>query len=76
MTTVTVPDGIDDGAVRRRLLHDYGIEIAGGFGPLKGKIFRVGLMGAGSTPRNVLTFLSALGEALRAEGYRAGRRAA
>ena len=76
LTTITVPDGIDDAAVRRRLLHDYGIEIAGGFGPLKGKIFRVGLMGAGSTPRNALTFLSALGEALRAEGYRAARRAA
>jgi len=75
LTTITVPDGIDDDAVRRRLLHDYGIEIAGRFGPLKGKIFRVGLMGAGSTPRNVLTFLSALGEALRAEGYRAVRAA-
>ena len=76
LTTIAVPNSIDDAAVRRRLLHDYGIEIAGGFGPLKGKIFRVGLMGAGSTPRNVLTFLGALGESLRAEGYRPGRRAA
>lgn len=76
LTTIAVPDGIDDAAVRRRLLRDYDIEIAGGFGPLKGKIFRVGLMGAGSTPRNVLTFLGALGESLRAEGYRPGRRAA
>ena len=66
----------DDGAVRKRLLNDYSIEIAGGFGPLKGKVFRVGMMGAGSTPRIVLTFLSALRESLRAEGWRPGRRAA
>jgi alanine-glyoxylate transaminase/serine-glyoxylate transaminase/serine-pyruvate transaminase len=76
LTTIEVPDGVDDAAVRRRLLHDYNIEIAGGFGPLKGKIFRVGLMGSGSTPRNVLTFLGALGASLQAEGYRPGRRAA
>lgn len=76
LATVAVPDGVDDAAVRRRLLHDYNIEIAGGFGPLKGKIFRVGLMGSGSTPRNVLTFLGSLGESLRAEGYRPRRRAA
>lgn len=76
LTTIAVPDGVDDAAVRRRLLHDYNIEIAGGFGPLKGKIFRVGLMGSGSTPRNVLTFLGSLGESLRAEGYRPRRRAA
>lgn len=73
LTTIAVPEGVDDAAVRRRLLQDYGIEIAGGFGPLKGKIFRVGLMGAGSTPRNVLTFLGALEAALRAEGFRAVR---
>jgi alanine-glyoxylate transaminase/serine-glyoxylate transaminase/serine-pyruvate transaminase len=76
LTTVAVPDGIDDAAVRRRLLQEYSIEIAGGFGPLKGKIFRVGLMGAGSMPRTVLTFLAAFGAALRAEGYRPKRRAA
>ena len=76
LTTIAVPDGVDDAAVRRRLLHEYNIEIAGGLGPLKGKVFRVGLMGSGSTPRNVLTFLGALGESLRAEGYRPGRRAA
>lgn len=76
LTTIEVPAGVDDAAVRRRLLHEYNIEIAGGLGPLKGKVFRVGLMGSGSTPRNVLTFLGALGESLRAEGYRPGRRAA
>ena len=76
LTTITVPEGVDDGAVRKRLLNDYSIEIAGGFGPLKGKVFRVGMMGAGSTPRIVLTFLGALRESLRAEGWRPGRRAA
>ncbi len=76
LTTIAVPDGVDEAAVRRRLLNDYSIEIAGGFGPLKGKIFRVGLMGAGSTPRTVLTFLGALRESLRAEGWKPGRRAA
>lgn len=69
LTTVRVPEGINDAAVRRRLLAEYNIEIAGGLGPLKGRIFRIGLMGAGSTPRNVLTFLGALGAALAAEGF-------
>jgi len=68
LTTVLVPEGVNDGAVRKRLLQDYDIEIAGGLGPLKGKIFRIGLMGAGSTPRNVLTFLGAFQAALTAEG--------
>lgn len=70
LTTVVVPDGVSDGAVRKRLLQEYNIEIAGGLGPLKGKIFRIGLMGAGSTPRNVLTFLAALQAALTAEGFK------
>lgn len=70
LTTVVVPDGVNDGAVRKRLLQEYNIEIAGGLGPLKGKIFRIGLMGAGSTPRNVLTFLAALQAALTAEGFK------
>ena len=70
LTTVVVPDGVNDGAVRKRLLQEYNIEIAGGLGPLKGRIFRVGLMGAGSTPRNVLTFLAALQAALTAEGFK------
>ncbi|MDQ7842866.1 MAG: alanine--glyoxylate aminotransferase family protein [Armatimonadota bacterium] len=76
LTTVIVPEGVNEAAVRRRLLNDYHIEIAGGLGPLKGQVFRIGLMGAGSTPRNVLTFLSALSEVLKAEGYRPRRPAA
>ncbi len=46
LNTVRVPQGTDDAAVRRRLLSDHSIEIAGGFGPLAGKIFRIGLMGS------------------------------
>ena len=45
LTCVMIPDGVDDAAVRGRLLGDYGIEITGGFGPLKGKAWRIGLMG-------------------------------
>ncbi len=60
--------------MRRRLLQEYNIEIAGGLGPLKGEIFRVGLMGDGRTERNVLTFLAAFGAALQAEGFALARR--
>jgi len=71
LTTVAVPVGVDDLAVRRRLLQDHNIEIAGGLGPLRGKVFRIGLMGEGSTAGNVHTFLAAFDAALRAEGWRA-----
>jgi len=72
LNTPCVPAGIDDARVRARLLEERGIEIAGGFGPLAGKVFRIGLMGYGSTPENVLLILEALEAALRAEGYRGG----
>ena len=65
-----VPDGVDEAAVRRRLLDEFDIEIGAGLGPLAGKIWRVGLMGAGSTLANVLLFLTALERVLRAAGYR------
>jgi alanine-glyoxylate transaminase/serine-glyoxylate transaminase/serine-pyruvate transaminase len=64
---VRVPDGIDEERVRRRLLDDYNIEIGAGMGPLKGRIWRVGLMGAGSTRANVVFFLGALECILRDE---------
>ncbi|NOZ29978.1 MAG: alanine--glyoxylate aminotransferase family protein [Chloroflexi bacterium] len=60
LTTVRVPDGVDEAAVRRRLLNEYNIEIAGGLGALKGKIWRIGLMGYSSRPENVITLLGAL----------------
>src|SRR4029079_5469653 len=68
-----VPDGVDDAKVRQWLLAERGMEIAGGFGPLAGKVFRIGLMGYGSTAENVLFILEALEEALRHEGYTAPR---
>ena len=64
LNTVRVPEGVDDLAVRKRLMADYGIEIAGGFGPLAGKIFRIGLMGPLATPEHTEFFLDAFGKAL------------
>lgn len=60
LNAVRIPDGADDLAVRKRLLSEYNIEIGGGLGDLKGKIWRVGLMGCSSTPNNVILFLGAL----------------
>ncbi len=60
LTTVRIPEGIDEARVRRQLLAEYGIEIGGGLGELKGKVWRVGLMGFSSSSENVLLLLSAL----------------
>lgn len=70
LNTPRVPEGIDDSRVRQRMLAEDGIEVFGGFGPLAGKIFRIGLMGAGSTRENVLRVLDSLERALKSEGYR------
>jgi len=70
LNTVRIPDGIDDARVRIRLLNEHNIEIGAGFGALKGKIWRIGLMGAGSTENNVLLLLSALRRVLQGEGYK------
>lgn len=69
LNTVRVPDGISDAAVRSRLLRDFGIEIGGGLGPLKDRIWRVGLMGASSHANNVLMLLNALERILGQEGF-------
>lgn len=69
LNTPRVPEGVDDGKMRAYLLEQRGIEIAGGFGPLAGKVFRIGLMGYGSTAENVVLILEALEEALRHAGY-------
>jgi alanine-glyoxylate transaminase / serine-glyoxylate transaminase / serine-pyruvate transaminase len=71
LNTVSVPSGIEEGKVRKRLLEGPGIETAGGFGPLAGKIFRIGLMGPLASEEKVKFFLSEFGKALSAEGYRA-----
>ena len=65
---MTVPDGIDEAAVRKSLLSDFNIEIGAGLGPLKGKIWRVGLMGETSSKANVKAFLSALAQILNDSG--------
>jgi alanine-glyoxylate transaminase/serine-glyoxylate transaminase/serine-pyruvate transaminase len=59
---VSVPAHIDEAAVRSQLLERFGIEIGGGLGPLKGKVWRIGLMGESSTEANVLTLLNAMEE--------------
>lgn len=64
LNAVRVRDGIDEAAVRRELLTGYGIEIGAGLGPLAGRVWRIGLMGAGSSPENVSRVLSALREIL------------
>jgi len=69
LTTVGIPSGVDDLRVRQRLLNEFGIEIGGGLGSLKGQVWRVGLMGHSSTAENVLLFLSALEKLLVEEGY-------
>jgi (S)-ureidoglycine-glyoxylate aminotransferase len=71
VTGVYVPDGISGDAVRAALLENFGIEIGTSFGPLHGRIWRIGTMGYGCTKRNVLTCLSALEATLRQFGYQA-----
>jgi len=76
LNAVTVPDGVDEARVRRRLLDAHGIEIGGGLGPMKGRVWRIGLMGESSRRAHVLLLLSALEDALRAEGRRVAAGAA
>lgn len=64
LTTVRIPEGVDGARVRRRLLDEYNIEIAGGLGELKGRVWRIGLMGYSSRRENVLLLLSALEKVL------------
>jgi alanine-glyoxylate transaminase/serine-glyoxylate transaminase/serine-pyruvate transaminase len=71
VTAIQVPEKVDANRVKQQLLDDFNIEIAGGFGPLKGKIWRVGLMGHTSRRRNVLLLLAALENVLASQGCRA-----
>jgi alanine-glyoxylate transaminase/serine-glyoxylate transaminase/serine-pyruvate transaminase len=72
VTAVMIPNGIDDAKVRNQLLDEFNIEIAGGLGPLKAKIWRIGLMGYCSQKANVLLFLGAFEKVLLDQGYRVG----
>jgi alanine-glyoxylate transaminase/serine-glyoxylate transaminase/serine-pyruvate transaminase len=70
LNAIRVPPGVDEGAVRGRLLEEFGIEIGAGLGPLAGRIWRVGLMGSGSALPYVVLFVSALERVLREAGHR------
>jgi len=65
LNAVGVPPGVDEATVRTQVLSDYNIEIGAGLGPLKGKIWRIGLMGESSRKDHVETILSALRRILR-----------
>jgi alanine-glyoxylate transaminase / serine-glyoxylate transaminase / serine-pyruvate transaminase len=65
LNAISVPEGVDEAAVRKRLLNDFSIEIGAGLGPLKGKIWRVGLMGETATEANVTRFLDAFTQCLK-----------
>ncbi len=70
VTAINIPDGIEDGKVRGQLLNEFNIEIAGGLGPIKGRIWRVGLMGYSCQETNVLLFLAAFEKTLADQGFR------
>lgn len=70
INVISVPEGVDEAKVRARLL-DMGVEMGGGLGALAGKVWRAGVMGYNAQPERVDRFVGALGEALKAEGWRA-----
>ncbi len=69
LTAVSLPEGVDELAIRNGLLDEYHIEIGGGFGQLKGRLLRIGLMGYNSSPKNVYTVLAALEHVLPRCGF-------
>jgi alanine-glyoxylate transaminase / serine-glyoxylate transaminase / serine-pyruvate transaminase len=64
LNAISIPEGVDEAAVRNILLNDYQLEIGAGLGAMAGKVWRIGLMGHSSNPRNILLCLSALEDAL------------
>jgi alanine-glyoxylate transaminase / serine-glyoxylate transaminase / serine-pyruvate transaminase len=76
LNTIMVPEGVDEAAVRTAVLAKWDLEIGAGLGPLKGKVWRIGLMGASATPWHVRLCLTALCEALEAQGFKADAKAA
>ncbi|MEO2010542.1 MAG: alanine--glyoxylate aminotransferase family protein [Pirellulaceae bacterium] len=70
LNAVKIPDGIDDAQIRRELLQRFGIEIGGGLGAFKGKVWRIGLMGYAARSGNVLLFLGALEQLLAEQGHK------
>jgi len=72
VVAVHIPDGVDGDAVRAELLERFGIEIGTSFGPLHGKVWRIGTMGYNARPDAVLTTLAALEQVLRRAGFAVG----
>lgn len=68
LNSVLIPDGVNDVEVRSQLLNEFGIEIGGGLGPVKGKTWRIGLMGEAAKKSNVILFLGALEQCLNQQG--------
>jgi alanine-glyoxylate transaminase/serine-glyoxylate transaminase/serine-pyruvate transaminase len=68
LNAVTVPEGVNEAAVRKQLLERFNMEVGAGLGPLAGKIWRVGLMGASSTRQAILLYVGALEDVLRKSG--------
>ena len=69
LNCVRTPAGVDEAAVRKSLLAEFGIEIGGGLGPLAGQVWRIGLMGESSRHEHVVTLLSALEQIFRRHGW-------
>jgi alanine-glyoxylate transaminase/serine-glyoxylate transaminase/serine-pyruvate transaminase len=70
LTTVRIPEGIEDMKLRQGLLQEHNIEVGGGIGAMQGQILRIGLMGVGSTETNVMALLFALETQLRKQGFK------
>jgi len=70
LTTVRVPEGIDEMTLRRGLLQEHNIEVGGGIGALQGQVWRIGLMGYNATAQNVLGLLYALETELARQGFK------
>jgi (S)-ureidoglycine---glyoxylate transaminase len=70
ITPVLIPDGVDDVRVRGRLIEDFNLEIGAAFGPLQGRMWRIGTMGYSARRENVLLCLAALEQVLRREGWK------
>jgi len=70
LNAVSVPEGVDEAKIRKQLLEEFAIEIGAGLGAFKGRVWRIGLMGAASTESNVMLFLAALEKCLSDQGHR------
>jgi (S)-ureidoglycine-glyoxylate aminotransferase len=76
ITLACVPEDVDESGVREQLLYQHGIEIMAAFGPLRGKVWRIGTMGANARLPNVLTVLAGLEAVLASRGFKLPRGAA